>query len=88
MVDELDGQMDVRRSALFVDFDNVYLGLVVADPSAAEIFATSPDRLLAWLAVGEDETGKFRRRFLTRICYLNPGPLGSSVPSIRARAFV
>ena len=66
----------VLRSALFVDFDNVYSSLQLVDSLAAELFATSPDRLVAWLTVGEDEDGPFRRRFLTRTCYLNPGPFG------------
>ena len=66
----------VQRSALFVDFDNVYTSLQLVDPIAADLFATSPDRVLAWLSVGEDEDGPFRRRFLTRTCYLNPGPFG------------
>ena len=64
------------RSALFVDFDNVYSNLQLVDPVAAELFATSPDRLVAWLTTGQDEDGAFRRRFLTRTCYLNPGPFG------------
>jgi hypothetical protein len=66
----------VFRSALFVDFDNVYSNLLLVDQVAADLFATTPDRLLAWLTVGEDEEGSFRRRFLTRTCYLNPGPFG------------
>ena len=30
------------RTALFVDFDNVYIGLRRLDPDAAEAFATDP----------------------------------------------
>ena len=30
------------RCALFVDFDNVYIGLQRLDPSAAEAFASAP----------------------------------------------
>lgn len=37
------------RSALFVDFDNIYLGLQNEDPRAAEQFATHPGRWLRWL---------------------------------------
>src|SRR3954468_8948198 len=37
------------RSALFVDFDNIYLGLQREDPVAAEQFATDPGRWLLWL---------------------------------------
>jgi len=37
------------RTALFVDFDNIYLRLQQEDPRAAEQFATSPARWLDWL---------------------------------------
>ena len=65
----------VRRTALFVDFDNVYIGLRRLDEQAAELFARDPGRLVAWLENGVDkDDGPFRRRFLVRVCYLNPGP--------------
>lgn len=66
-----------RRAALFVDFDNIYLGLRQLDPEAAEEFATNPSRWLAWLEryapeleLGADDAP--RRRILLRNCYLNP----------------
>jgi len=62
----------VQRCALFVDFDNVYLGLQRLDPDAAASFAEEPGRWLAALEEGEDAEGHFRRRFLVRSCYLNP----------------
>jgi NYN domain len=66
----------IRRSALFVDFDNVYLGLSRLDPSAAESFATSPGSWLTWLTrtpLGSvDEAAGSDRRCLIRKCYLNP----------------
>ena len=34
----------VRRTALFVDFDNVYIGLRRLDEKAAEVFARDPGR--------------------------------------------
>jgi hypothetical protein len=37
------------RTALFVDFDNIYLRLQQEDPRAAEQFATNPGRWLDWL---------------------------------------
>ncbi len=40
------------RSALFVDFDNIYLRLQQEDPRAAEQFATHPNRWLTWLRDG------------------------------------
>lgn len=66
-----------KRAALFVDFDNIYLGLRQVDPHAAEEFATNPSRWLAWLErhypdveAGADDPP--RRRLLLRNCYLNP----------------
>lgn len=65
------------RSALFIDFDNIYTALEDADPRAAERFATSPQDWLRWLATGMPEgTGEppdeIERVFLIRRCYLNP----------------
>lgn len=66
------------RSALFVDFDNVFSGLMRLGPDYAEAFARNPSRWLTWLiesleapAGSEDET---KRRILVRRCYLNPEP--------------
>jgi hypothetical protein len=42
-VPELDSGRRMR-CALFVDFDNVYLGLRQLDPQAAEAFANNPAR--------------------------------------------
>ncbi|WBU37876.1 NYN domain-containing protein [Homoserinibacter sp. YIM 151385] len=58
------------RAALFVDFDNVYLGLQSVDPAAAEAFATDPATWIAAIADGDGRGGS--RRFLIRNCYLNP----------------
>jgi NYN domain len=60
------------RTAIFVDFDNMFSGLTAMDPAAAESFATDPGRLLTWLEYGDDLDGRFRRRFLMKACYLNP----------------
>lgn len=66
------------KSALFVDFDNIYIGLSKTDPQAAERFASDPARWLDWLerglpAVPSDPTGAVRRRsILIRRCYPNP----------------
>ena len=60
-------------SALFVDFDNVFLGLQQTDAAAAQEFATNPRVWLAALEAGGVRDGlAFRRRFLVRTCYLNP----------------
>jgi hypothetical protein len=63
------------RSALFVDFDNIFLQLSNEDKEIANQFATNPDRWLLWLMDHlptfhhDDETS---RRILVRKCYLNP----------------
>jgi uncharacterized LabA/DUF88 family protein len=66
------------KSALFVDFDNIYIGLSKSDPLAAERFASDPARWLAWLERGlpfptESKAGLTRQRsILVRRCYPNP----------------
>ena len=66
------------RSALFVDFDNVYTGLSRLGPSYAEAFARQPTRWLDWLvqtlARPPGAEGSSQRRILVRRCYLNPEP--------------
>ncbi|MDP9121596.1 MAG: NYN domain-containing protein [Acidobacteriota bacterium] len=80
------------RSALFVDFDNIYLGLQNEDPRAAEQFATHPGRWLSWLQesltcepVGE--TARRRRKILLRRCYLNPSQFSRFRPYFIRSAF-
>ena len=66
------------RTALFVDFDQVYGGLYRIRPEAAERFATQPDKWLRFFEEGrhvlgadsDDETTQ--RVILVRKCYLNP----------------
>jgi hypothetical protein len=77
----------VRRTALFVDFDNVYIGLRDLDEQAAEVFARDPGRLVSWLENGEDAEGPFRRRFLVRVCYLNPEPFALFRPFYTSAGF-
>lgn len=66
------------RSALFVDFDNIYIGLSKSDPQAAERFASDPARWLNWLERGlpgraDGKAGPPRERsILVRRCYPNP----------------
>ena len=65
------------RTALFVDFDNIYLGLGGDGSEAAKAFATDPGRWVSWL---ENHSIDYRgmgeksehRRFLVRRCYINP----------------
>jgi hypothetical protein len=64
----------VRRitSALFLDFDNVFLGLRRLGEDVATAFGRDPASWLSRLERGEDEDGPFVRRMLVRNCYLNP----------------
>ena len=71
------------RTALFVDFDNIYLGLQREDPVAAEQFATDPTRWLSWLQdklEGTQEGSPRKRKILFRRCYLNPSQFGRFRP--------
>lgn len=64
------------KSALFVDFDNVYSGLRKLNPTMADQFAQKPQRWMQWLAssleLPEHAHADARRRVLVRRCYLNP----------------
>lgn len=77
--------LEPRRAALYVDFDNVFSGLMALDRATAFAFATEPARWLRWLAEGGDGGG--RRRLLVRRCYLNPAgltsPLSGGAPAKR-----
>ena len=75
------------RCALFVDFDNVYIGLQRLDPGAAEAFASSPAHWLAALETGNDADGEFTRRFLVRACYLNPSVFSQFRPNFTRAGF-
>jgi len=77
------------RSALFVDFDNIYLGLQREDPSAAEQFATDPSRWLLWLQdkLPHHEGDGQKRKILFRRCYLNPSQFGRFRPYFTRAAF-
>lgn len=72
----LSNSNDPMKSALFVDFDNVFSSLRRLDPVAAERFAMRPDLWMHWLTDtlqppphAPDAQG---RRVLVRRCYLNP----------------
>lgn len=78
------------RTALFVDFDNIYLGLQREDPTAAEQFATDPTRWLLWLQdhlPHEHEEDDRKRKILFRRCYLNPSQFGRFRPYFTRSAF-
>lgn len=75
------------RCALFVDFDNVYLGLRRLDAKAADAFAGDPGHWLAELGTGTDADGPFTRRFLVRACYLNPSAFAEFRPNFTRAGF-
>ena len=58
------------RTALYLDFDNVYSGLAKLDPEAAVVFAQNP---AVWLdRLTEQLTVDGPRRWLILRCYMNP----------------
>jgi uncharacterized LabA/DUF88 family protein len=66
------------RCAIFLDFDNVVLGLREgAGLETALRFAQEPEAWLAWLA------GERKRRFLIRRCYMNPAGFLEEAPGLR-----
>ncbi len=80
------------KTVLFVDFDNIYLGLKQLDEAAAERFGTDPGRWLSWMErgmpAGEEEEGNLRpRHILVRRCYLNPRDFGRYRPNFTRTAF-
>jgi len=89
LVTTIDTTEAVRRlrCALFVDFDNVYIGLRRLDPAAAEAFAESPGNWLTALETGIDVDGEFQRRFLVRACYLNPSVFSQFRPNFTRAGF-
>jgi len=79
------------RSALFVDFDNIFINLQQIDNRYAVEFASSPDNWLKWLEPEmpsvnlDNETTT--RRVLIRRCYLNPNAFSSYRPYFIRSAF-
>ncbi len=82
-----NGEVRRLRCALFVDFDNVYLGLLRLDPAAAAAFAAEPGHWLSALETGTDGDGDFARRFLVRACYLNPSAFSQFRPNFTRAGF-
>jgi len=79
------------KSALFVDFDNVYSGLRRLDPETADQFARNPTVWMNWLinalALPEPAAPSSRRRVLVRRCYLNPQAYQRFRPSFNLAGF-
>src|SRR3954466_65770 len=65
------------RSALLVDFDNIYSTFASTNPTIADTFGKDPRRWHDWFqyqlgAVGPLADEETPRVILERICYLNP----------------
>ncbi|MGF1620037.1 MAG: NYN domain-containing protein [Rhodomicrobiaceae bacterium] len=75
----LPGNAGVCLSALFIDFDNIYLSLKNRDEEAASRFARNPSFWLAQLVSGalvrtDTPMPQVRRRIAVGRCYGNPIP--------------
>ncbi|MBF6989469.1 NYN domain-containing protein [Cupriavidus sp. IK-TO18] len=79
------------KSALFVDFDNVYSGLRQLDPAYADRFARRPAQWMEWLigtlSLPDHAPVGARRRVLVRRCYLNPQAYQRFRPSFNLAGF-
>lgn len=79
------------KSALFVDFDNVYSGLRRLDQETADQFARNPTTWMNWLIksleMPEPTTPGAKRRVLVRRCYLNPQAYQRFRPSFNLAGF-
>lgn len=79
------------KTALFVDFDNVYSGLRQLDPACADRFARRPGGWMNWLteslALPDGAPDGARRRVLVRRCYLNPQAYQRFRPSFNLAGF-
>lgn len=75
-------QHEPKKIALFVDFDNIYLGLRETSREAADAFAMRPGAWLKWIEEGMQlnpnaaRGGPRENRVLIRRCYLNPDTFG------------
>lgn len=78
------------RSALFVDFDNIFLNFHNQDQNLAKAFASRPERWLRWLVESKlpvAQNGHGERRILIRRCYLNPSSFADYRPYFTKSAF-
>ncbi|GIF53474.1 NYN domain-containing protein [Asanoa ferruginea] len=64
------GGLDRVRAALYLDFDNVFTGLIRQDPDVAMQFAEDPGGWASQLATALPVNGP--RRWLILRCYMNP----------------
>jgi len=81
----------LMKSALFVDFDNVYSGLRRLDQETADQFARNPTAWMNWLIksleMPDPVSPDARRRVLVRRCYLNPQAYQRFRPSFNLAGF-
>ncbi len=79
------------KSALFVNFDNVYSGLRKLDQTIADRFARQPLQWMNWvinaLELPDHTPEGARRRLLVRRCYLNPQAYQRFRPSFNLAGF-
>ncbi len=79
------------KSALFVDFDNVYSGLRRLDQESADQFARNPSAWMNWLIEALEMPDPVqpgaKRRILVRRCYLNPQAYQRFRPSFNLTGF-
>lgn len=63
-------------AALFLDFDNIFIGLKNLSPEAATAFVRNIQTWLEWFRAGQHSQGNpIPRRLLVQRCYLNPDQL-------------
>jgi hypothetical protein len=80
----------VIRSALFVDFDNIFSSFKELDNAVANAFARKPKDWLTWLEEDRDARGDLpplKRKMLIRKCYLNPKKYSDYRPFFVSSAF-
>jgi hypothetical protein len=86
-----DSRPERMRTALFVDFDNIYINLADDDRDAATVFARNPEKWVDWLThraapFYHDTTG-CRRKIILRRCYMNPQQFAEFRPNFIRSAF-
>lgn len=82
---------DYVRSALFVDFDNIYITLSKEDADIANEFANNPHKWITWLEnklpLPYQNRQLTSRRILVRKCYMNPQVFSNFRPFFTKSAF-
>lgn len=79
------------KSAIFVDFDNIFISLTKIGKLEAECFAREPGRWLDWIVRGMPdgaENNSHMRRMLIQRCYLNPHSFSDYRQSFVREGFV